>query len=952
MIYKNHRVSIAVNNEILDLENDKSLNLRINNVVFDPTKISSTQAEYSFTFNVPITPKNTRIFDWANVLSKKNKFSKLYNAKVYADGSEIFTGQLKISSIDQSNFKCNLVSVKISQLSDIFGDTKMNEMSWPVEYDGTMTTINTVNADMTTDYYFPLACYGVFQKLPKATYDNEYNAYTSKYMLDKYVQWYPESFSPSVKINELVKRMFASKGYTVNGNIFEDDVANSIYLSTHLADGQIPTYNLGRMGSIEVNFKMWTGARWNQPNSSGSSNHSSLGYNLKFPHQYAGYNSGDKVYNFDQIRIYDVLSIADKFKGESPDPRPAFKLLYGTTFSQNNDSMYENGYVIIPADGAYKIEMEVELDISDNEAQEHALVWENGQQVEKTVSHNWDGMPLEIQLIRNQADTELIYGFDGTTYTVYPHEPPNTADTESTGVNGGSFSGATVRPGRDGNRNGNSGSHRTSGSRAVEPSEQEAPDADDFNMGFMPKQGFMLCYDPYANSNFICGGSTIGNCPAVIKNGYSWTSDVLEEYHSRYNCGGYYGVNYKDGTYDWKSTTYNANNYNGAPIDFVSDSGAFKKKIKVSCVVWLKRNDALSLKLIRKEYTGGTYIDDLWKQERQYYVGYRATAEGTLKVSAYSPSLGDLMSNSLTYTSTPKFDYDLNLAQFFNKDVKMIDFINNYMKAFNLTATVSNGSVTFMKNYVDFDKPLVPINFDDRVYYKNLTIQPIDYPSSMEIKYNINEEEAGFVSSVPYPEINYDNWKDYADRGSEKIELTQNEDASSTEETLTNSYTWYSDFKVRQYGENDTYTESTISLPIIIQDEWMIENYKYEESMSKDGKGLPQRWWFRQSPNTNITFTTTNGQDFNPSIPVNTQNGFTLNYKNEQGTLLTDYFNISAYTSSDMIEFECYLKPDEYVLLKKGAPVRINSDIYYICSLTGYDPTGNNTTKVKAMKKG
>ena len=52
MIQKNHKVNLVVNNQIVELENEKTLNLRMNNILYDPTKISSTQAEYSFSFDI------------------------------------------------------------------------------------------------------------------------------------------------------------------------------------------------------------------------------------------------------------------------------------------------------------------------------------------------------------------------------------------------------------------------------------------------------------------------------------------------------------------------------------------------------------------------------------------------------------------------------------------------------------------------------------------------------------------------------------------------------------------------------------------------------------------------------------------------------------------------------------------------------------------------------------
>ena len=962
MIQKNHKVNLVVNNQIVELENEKTLNLRMNNILYDPTKISSTQAEYSFSFDIPITPKNTKIFDFANILSKVNKFTKLYEAIVYGDGNEIFRGQLKITSIDDSRFKCNLVSVKVNKIEDIFGDSTMNQISWYVPYEG-IDTIDSVNKDMTTDYYFPLVCYGVFQKKPRATYANEYNAYTSKYLFDKYNLWYAETFTPSVKLTELIKKMFEQKGYNVTGDIFEDDIAKDIYLSTHLADKQIPTYNVGNptQGAIEVNFKMWTGKTHTTSHGSSSVSVGGHSYNLAYPYDYAGYIDGSNTYNFTQVTITEAFNTAYRYQASMPhDPRVDY--LYGTEFSQNNDNLYRDGYIVIPADGAYKIEMDIDIDISDNKAQEGALIYEGGQQVQKTVSHSWEGMPVEVQLTRNCTDTELIHGYDGKVYSVYPHEAPNTAQTNTTGTRpSGTGNGDRGRGGTlPGNRGQGSGGHRPR-SRSIEPygvyeSDPDTPDPEDFNMGFMPKQGFMLCYDQLANPNFICGFSSIGNCPSVIKNGYSWSSETDVEMHSRYNCGGYYGVNWDNtnSEYKWKSTTFNSNNYPGAPLDLVQDNGAFKKKCHVSCVVWLNRNDMLSLKVVERRYEGGTYTDDRWPdRERQYYPRYYSVVSGSVKVSAYSPNVGDLTSTDLNYNNDTKFDKDLNLGQFLNKDVKQSDFVNNFIKAFNLTVQQNGNNVNLNKNYIDFNRMLTPIKLDNRVYNKNITIEPIDYPSSMQINYNIDDEEAGFYNSVPYPEINYDNWKDYADVGSEKVQLTSNEDAQESNASLTNSYTWYANFKYNNYADDNTTILNVInlSLPIISKDEYMIENYKYEESMKVDGKGLPQRWWFRQPVNMDVQFETVNNAFVNPSIPINTKDGFTLNYKNDDNTLLTRYFNITAYTSSDMIEFECYLTPQEYILLKKGAPIQINSDIYYTCSITGYDPSGNNRTKIKAMKK-
>ena len=81
MVYKEHYIEIFVNGHSLELESQDSLNLRFQNTIYDPEKISSTQAEYSFEFEIPSTPVNDKIFDYANNLAKINKFRCRFNTE-------------------------------------------------------------------------------------------------------------------------------------------------------------------------------------------------------------------------------------------------------------------------------------------------------------------------------------------------------------------------------------------------------------------------------------------------------------------------------------------------------------------------------------------------------------------------------------------------------------------------------------------------------------------------------------------------------------------------------------------------------------------------------------------------------------------------------------------------------------------------------------------------------
>ena len=255
MISDIHYIELWVNQQLVELSSQESLNLRINNVLFNPTKTSTKQAEYSYSFDIPSTPNNNRIFEYANNLAKMNKFRARYKAEVYADGEMIFDGSLTIQkySAKEKKYTCNLVNIKINTLDEIFGDMVMTDLKWEVPFNGA-PTINDVNENGFSKYFFPLVSYGVFQK-NYVTKDEVGATYTPKHTLDKYNKWWVETFYPSLNVVETMKKAFEQKGYTVGGNVWTNPDINWIYASCNLANEQVPIYNLGnpKFGQLKIN---------------------------------------------------------------------------------------------------------------------------------------------------------------------------------------------------------------------------------------------------------------------------------------------------------------------------------------------------------------------------------------------------------------------------------------------------------------------------------------------------------------------------------------------------------------------------------------------------------------------------------------------------------------------------------------------------------------------------
>lgn len=928
MLQSNATLDIIVNGQMVDILDRSSINLRINSVIYNPTEIKSKQAEYSFSFNLPTTPNNNRIFDYANELSKLNKFKNIYNCEVYVDGDLIFNGSLRISSIKKGFYNVNLVSIKINTLEDIFGDMTMNEIDWKIPFES-VGSINTYNADLNSEVFFPLVSYGVFQKSPSSSNFSDIENYTSKFVFDKSNRWYYETFNPSMSLLGIVRRAFEQKGYKVEGNIFEDDIVNKLYTSINIANDQKPTYNIGNpnFGALSISCQF---SSYVNKNTGAARVADCLEHNLSFP--YVKYS--DNNYVWDKVDIYDLWS-----SNNSKITVPNNQYL----FDENSNC------IVVPADGLYKIRISVNGTLPTQTVNVDERIKNLGGEEslrQRNLNNNFNNdMPIEIQLVRNTNTCELIHGIQqeewwqtttsypinrSSWYTAYPHENlyGSTQPTTSNALYGG---------------------YHTTGDGYFIPNNGLpngiVVDQYEFFQGFMPKVGDLLAFDPWVNPYFIAGVSTYGpgvdgsvpsgkGTPSVIKNGYSWNSSTSDKNGSRYNCE-YWQLSYKPGGYEWKANTHNKNRLLDSPDNTVTVNGQ-QFTGTVNAIVKLNKNDIVSLKALARHWS-----------KNDSSVRFKFDCNVTVEMQAYSPnSIESMDYNGRGWNSPTEFDVDLQLGNFLNKGVQVKNFIDNFIKEFNLSY-INEGNVVYLnKQQLDIDKPKYAINIDDRVNINDFETEMIDYPSSLEVKYKIDTEEWGFETTVPADKLNDSNWKDYGDYGSSKIEIDDRNDNTGEELSLTTSYCWYDEF--RMLDDNGTEI-AKFNIPVISKYSYMIDGYSYQESMKVDGKGLPMRYWFRNPPTR--TSVLVNKVPIYITTTTNKLNGLELSYKNKDGSLLRRFFNLHPNLSSNYVKIKCYLTAKEYQQLKMGANVIYNSDTYIVSEIGGFDAMGINTCELTLIKK-
>ena len=747
--------------------------------------------------------------------------------------------------------------------------------------------------------------------------------------------------------------MIEQKGYTYSGDVFTDDLINKLYLSSSIANEQDPAYNIGgTRGRCSVSFNYTA----DEIISKKTTKRGGVG---------TTYGRGRGSYDYRSLTYpedYHYLLNGEK-RDECGDDTASIHSLWGskaTSVEADNKDMWENGFIVIPHSGYYKIRMNISIGLSSTQGttvkdsypkikstRESDRTYEL-EQVRYERPLNLDNIPVDVQLVKNDstelefiATNKINYQRNPTSsrkydngYSDYPHEAPYSYTTRGNFPSGGSSN------------------------------------ISDY---YYQPIGRTRGYDRRVNENFVMGMSTSANDFGIIKKGRSWDKGYSDYGYNSYNCKGYSKYTETEKIAEsLDETDYQNYSANGMPWCVYNKLSSKQHYGEGYAIVWLEKNDILNLKALTKEYK--TY-EDVRGETKARYDSPKYTISGTVVVEAFSPKKNDIDKN---WNSASSFDTNLNLGNFLNKDETQKDFFNNFLTTFNLSCNVDNGNIEINKNVV-FNSSSEAVDVDNRINVKDVETEIIEFPTSIQVKWTTSDDESGFYHSVPDEHINDDDWKEWADVGTEKVSFVKNDfNKNDISKTSKFSYNWWMDFNLTDYFvrldgqggdsslENINHIENgnvTLSLPIIVKDEDFIDGADYEEMMKKDGRSLKQRLWFKGEhtqyclPNRNYSKYDTNGnlkectEYLDICVPTKYYQGKdVLNFTKDKDSLLMRYFNVNENVDSNYATIEVYLTPQEYMRIKNGAMVRFDNDRYQICSITGYDPSGGNKTKLKLMK--
>ena len=920
-------LKIYCNNILLDTSDDTSL--RLNKQLFDPSKMNSRNTEYSFSLDFPSTPTNNKAFGFANHLNTSAKFSKRFPCQVYSGELIMFEGSLLLQSFDapEQTYSANMVAIKVLTVDDIFGDSTLYDLNWFVNYSGT-PTINEVNADDTSDYYFPLCAYGTFEANPYFS-DEIANDYTDRLLLDNHKLFYHETFYPSLNYLSTVRRCFEQKGYQLTGDVFQDPVLKNLYLSVSLPNEQIPVYNLAnpKLGSVDLYIQ------WSNSGRTQVALADALYQDLEFPYarlsppSHGGGDPSNPIFHYKEIEFYNAF---DQNQATVTENIPSY------LFDAGEQA------IVIPASGAYRIDLEVSatLDTSwhSGKITGYTEFWtgQGDAREQYDITYDQDILevcPIEVQLVKNvingDANIELIksknnYMYRQTTQsastretsvTCYPHEAlkqaknPTKENPEKLGWTRGSSRGTAYNA----------------------------------QLGYIYPDNTIMAYDPWVSSNFICGFSSYGGKNmAVIRNGHSWYRGMADSSKSFYEQDGYLW-NTTSGS---SATTYNENTYPDAPTSTVSINGNTLSG-HIYCTVWLEKDDIVTLNVIHRAYdTSSTATTGVTSNR------YKSNLTARLKMNALTPrDYAFAREQNLGYLSDSQFDTDLRLGNFLSSGETMASFVDNFVKTFNLDYQQIGKNVILNKGKINNTQPRFFIDLDKKAAWSDGQWSKIDFPREMAVKYTEEKDSWGFWTTIPDEYRNSYNWKDHGDVGYDVITLDPD---STSSNIVSNSmtYCYYQPFTLVEYdsqGNESGYT--ALNLPVIGKYSVLAEGANYQDAEKDDGLSYKQRTWFRGNAVGKSVKIENEPEYADLYVPEGYYQGVENSYHSSGDTLLTRYFNLVNNATLDKFEIDVVLSPLEYKMISNGADVKLDDNLYQVAEVSGYDPTGEEPCTLTLVQK-
>ena len=245
-----NNIDIIVN-EIHHLEymDASSLGLKLTRKVDDFNDLSKRFGDFTYTFSIPITKKNSIIFNYANAHGKINIFlNQVYDCQIYNNNKLLIVGQIELVGVNEFTFDV-VVHSKLVEFIDAISGKTLNQLQFPTmvfDYEKTIvdwTNANYKNSDEAllqfplvfyNTYFTPYSVYSGVTDMNRNTFvdkgDNSFQNF--KYIINSIMpsggiirqnMFFYHQFPPAIYLVRIIQQIFIDAGWTINGSFFNND---------------------------------------------------------------------------------------------------------------------------------------------------------------------------------------------------------------------------------------------------------------------------------------------------------------------------------------------------------------------------------------------------------------------------------------------------------------------------------------------------------------------------------------------------------------------------------------------------------------------------------------------------------------------------------------------------------------------------------------------------------
>lgn len=233
-------INLFLNNKLVDVNEDTEIKLK--KEFQDPEELVIKEITYSYEMELPTTLRNKRVIGFIDAVDVRQKFNRLYDAELYANDQLILRGKFIVNEIDKDNYKGNLYIPQKKELKDVLGDRTLRELIPHYKYINNWEDITRIN-----NYVGNIQGYGadyppINQRdkhicFPYVLYSWPYNTVeANKGKYEQSTKYEETTFNlnnvlPAFNVLSVLKDMFATNGYNLIGNVFDNPKFTELFQS-------------------------------------------------------------------------------------------------------------------------------------------------------------------------------------------------------------------------------------------------------------------------------------------------------------------------------------------------------------------------------------------------------------------------------------------------------------------------------------------------------------------------------------------------------------------------------------------------------------------------------------------------------------------------------------------------------------------------------------------------